>query len=492
MSKKYILSIFLSITPIFAMETERTNVTTTNAIAWVVRKKENSTNLYKPQSMPQDAFNLLSNVRNTHIGTGIATFKNPLALYSISQATLRTTCSLTQYSANKYTDILSAYTLARTIVALDYLQPKNENLILELVAIFRKKLLINTQAFIPNTDEPKSTPRKVSKMLYSSLNATGTHILAEPDAHTIGFFNRCNIYNAHTLEKSMVLKKENHFIALIACSPNGKYIATAGLYHEDMCIWDAQTGKELCTETFDEGSSTQKLVWSPDSRFIAIRTSDNKLHIFSIRSKGVMHTFNITAWYDEPFVWSPDSTRLLILISCMRPVIIDFLDNKKDFSVDRMNCAAWSPDGKYIAGSYYSNIYLYDAKTGKKLVTINNSANPKDLVWHPNSKYLAASYERYVNKQQVNYIKIWNTKTQTALNHLLVNDYIKSMVWFDNGKKLASSGLGLTVWRPVIHINQKKLHYLVATYLKTEQLNHYLSLIKALQNKNRLKGLKIL
>ena len=94
----------------------------------------------------------------------------------------------------------------------------------------------------------------------------------------------------------------------------------------------------------------------------------------------------------------------------------------------------YSPDGTRLASGGAGGITVWDAQTGRKLMSFRENAYTWVVAvdWSPNGKRLASS--------ESNAVKIWDVSTgrsvRTIRGH---NDSIRSVAWHPDGKKLASS-----------------------------------------------------
>jgi WD40 repeat protein len=69
----------------------------------------------------------------------------------------------------------------------------------------------------------------------------------------------------------------------VAWSPDGKWIAAAGLRRE-VKVWDAQTGVEVAQ--LRQRTAVWSLAFSPDTRRLAIGTSDGLIRLVPVSWDG--------------------------------------------------------------------------------------------------------------------------------------------------------------------------------------------------------------
>jgi WD40 repeat protein len=92
---------------------------------------------------------------------------------------------------------------------------------------------------------------------------------------------------------------------------------------------------------------------------------------------------------------------------------------------------AWSPDGKRLATGA-TTATVWDADSGKKMLTLTDSGPVKTVAWSPDGRRLATGGTDTIGK-------VWDSRTGKEL--LLLSghkDSITSMVWSPDGKRLAT------------------------------------------------------
>ena len=148
-------------------------------------------------------------------------------------------------------------------------------------------------------------------------------------------------------------------------SPDGHKIAIISGADKGITILDAKSGKIL--EQFNDFYGYD-LIWSKDSKRIAIITGDNTHHstiigIYNVNSGKLVKTIRGIGSIRD-FAWSPDGTRFLVEESILRP------------------------------GAHHSmtHIKIYNALTGSEVEEIANLGTSRHsshtLRWSPDGKYL--------------------------------------------------------------------------------------------------------
>jgi WD40 repeat protein len=137
-------------------------------------------------------------------------------------------------------------------------------------------------------------------------------------------------------------------------------------------VWDATDGKALLTLDLETSPNGGHVVYSPDGKWLAF-TSGNHVQIVDAVSGGAL--LNL-APFDHPavdVVFAPDGQRiaaasgpgpLCIYDSNTGNLLLEFTE-----STTGLQQIVFSPDGKRLASASEDGAILWDAATGKKLLT---------------------------------------------------------------------------------------------------------------------------
>jgi WD40 repeat protein len=216
-------------------------------------------------------------------------------------------------------------------------------------------------------------------------------------------------------------------VARLALSPDGKTLATSESWKEGdkaeykhcVTLWDLSSGK-VQTNMPDE--STSALIFSPDRKVLA-RTSytfkDNQLTAVEIRRRDLATGQNLPA-----------------------------LPNTA--SKNPINCLAFTPDGKTLAGAdYEGNILLWDTDLAKVRATLKQDDRRRiaALAFAPDGKTLAAAVaDRPGRDHEPGLIVLWDTTSgQRRLTLTGHTNAVLSVAFSPDGKLLASGGSDRTV-----------------------------------------------
>jgi WD40 repeat protein len=248
----------------------------------------------------------------------------------------------------------------------------------------------------------------------------------------------------------------------VAFSPNGKQLASASKGNT-VKVWDAQTGLELLTIK-GHTKSVVGVAFNADGKRLASASNDNTVKVWDAQTGQELFNFYIGPTSGVAF--SPDGKRLAS--ACGRwdgsrwdgvPGEVKVWDTQtgqqllsvKAYAGPRASLA-FSPDGKRLATSNLPSklagamdgpgeVKVWDAQTGKELLTLVHPAEIKSVVFSPDGKRLASS-ARWLSGVQV-----WDAQTGQELLNLKTDGYVNSLAFSPNGHWLASDPNGtLTIW----------------------------------------------
>jgi WD40 repeat protein len=177
-------------------------------------------------------------------------------------------------------------------------------------------------------------------------------------------------------------------------SPDGTKIANHGPGLE-VQIRDASTGNILTTLTQPNG--VYAIAWSPDGQYLAI-------------SSGLSIEHRIIIWD-----WNLGET-------------VRTLENQ-----DRLVSLDWSPDGTRVAaGSWDTNIYIWEVNTGALLAQLDNQNSiASTVVWSPDGAKLATT------GSSENALVVWDTTTYEPIYNSELSRNIDFVAWRPDGSQLA-------------------------------------------------------
>ncbi len=247
---------------------------------------------------------------------------------------------------------------------------------------------------------------------------------------------------------SQVLRGHKKSVWDVALSPNGKFLASAGV-DQTIKLWNTQ-GKLLTTLT-GHGEPIRDVDISPDGKMMASASDDNTVRLWELdQMEGLQVTFKRLFIEHQREVYqiafSPDS-QLLASVSEDRQVIIRHLKQvgqgatetlKLSGHSDAVRSVAFSPDGQFLASAGDDKtIRLWKIQRGKELKATlyktleGHERRILDIAFSPDGQLLASA-------SRDDTVKLWRqdgTLVTTLRGH---TDSVFGLGFSPDGQFLAS------------------------------------------------------
>lgn len=197
-----------------------------------------------------------------------------------------------------------------------------------------------------------------------------------------------------------------------AASPDGRYICYTDWDTGDLAIRDLQTSgkRRLTGQTKWDGSFVENSRWSPDGKLIAYtwdKGTSADLRIVGLDGSKPRILYQGEG-YPSVMDWSRDGRQILTVLYSQGAEqsisVIDVSDGsarhlKKmilpvTYSSGRAGHMAFSPDGRFIALDYPSDIYLLSADGKTEIPLVKHPANDRLLGWTPDGRSILFTSDR--------------------------------------------------------------------------------------------------
>lgn len=364
-----------------------------------------------------------------------------------------------------------------------------------------------------NLDSTKNTETEATKSSGESASLGNTGLVQ---------VNVNNIPNVPSKSDQTIAMDIKNIAVCLAISPDGKYIAT-GHTDGNVSFWDLPTGKKIGNfevpgvNKSDIFNGARKVVFSPDSKLLAVAVEKGFVVVVDIQSGKVLFTLEDGYLALKDLTFSPDGRTLAVAVEgnerFLEPAIFfdmstgkklttepydvlkdkymyDFNQSKNiQLTVHELQGSAvdYSPDGQLVAVVCDKAIVIADATTRKKIrlfVTPGLHSNI-DVAFSPDSKLIAVT-----NGNKANPIRLFDPATGNLVQTLYGLDANGSVEFTSDGRFLVASDYNkIQLWNKktwkMMHTLEKKKasasHYSGGQSLALSPQNDF---ILALDNKN--------
>lgn len=287
---------------------------------------------------------------------------------------------------------------------------------------------------------------KVLKKIKTSDREVRETIFTPDGRYMVSVINeRIDIWELDNVKTIMSLRGHQNKIYSIACSPDGKILAS-GSEDNTLKIWDMNTGKELKTIKV-ENKFIRFVVFSPDGKYLACLDKEYRIVILDVDTGKEIK--NIYGEYTS-FDWSPDGEHLACVHRENGMVIWDVSTGNKvkeiknDFSKGYI--IKYSPNGNFLAIASGDNFVRILDINAEKIV--KNIEGPKEWGQNKNLKYSPDGKWLVTVNKDYNLI-IFNVETGRQLlykdigiraNYLSYDKYGKNLVLGDGDDEIMVVG----------------------------------------------------
>ena len=244
------------------------------------------------------------------------------------------------------------------------------------------------------------------------------------------------------LEIALTLKSPSKNVNAIVYSPDSRFIAVG--MDNNVQIFDSASGN-LSQTFFGHKDWVRTLDFSPDGNILASGSFDNTIKLWQVDSGRELATLSGHTSSIRSVAFSPNGS-LLASGSFDKTIKLWQVSNQREFTTligheGSIRSIAFSPDGNVLAsGSFSKSIKLWNASNGTEL---NNLTSHKDsvfaLAFSPDGDILASGSSDTT-------IKLWaigeGKEIATLSGH---TDNVRTVAFSPDGKVLASAGSDLTV-----------------------------------------------
>jgi WD40 repeat protein len=210
------------------------------------------------------------------------------------------------------------------------------------------------------------------------------------------------VWDGQTGQELLTFRKHMGEVFGVAFSPDGSCLASAGSGKTGAVrFWDPRTGEEICPPWELHAG---RVVFSPDGRYLAAHTTDQK----------------------DVFLWDRAAGRVVLTLTGNTGLI---------------SYVAFSPDGRRLASAGYDHsVRVWDLGTGQEVFTLKgHTDSARCVAFHPRGTRLASAGIDGV-------VRVWNlTIGQEVLALKGHGGEVYTVAFSPDGNRLVSGGKDKTV-----------------------------------------------
>jgi WD40 repeat protein len=243
-------------------------------------------------------------------------------------------------------------------------------------------------------------------------------------------------------------------VLVVAYAPDGRLVATAGVYDDTARVWDVTTSRQVCLLSGE--ARFRALAFCPDGKTLASAGGfeESPIRLWDVRTGKEVRRFGPRGLHVSCLRFAPDG-RTLLAAGSGEVWCWEVATGRQCFQLPRepfgLGRLALSPDGKTLIAANRS-ITLWDLGTRKKFRTIGPPGEPIEVV------ALSADGRILASGARGGCIRLWEANTGRLLHEIPGSTAwphfsVYSLAFSPDGKVLASaSSQGGTFIDPTVRL----------------------------------------
>jgi WD40 repeat protein/tRNA A-37 threonylcarbamoyl transferase component Bud32 len=273
------------------------------------------------------------------------------------------------------------------------------------------------------------------------------------------------VWDLDTGAEVRVLKGHTHQVTSLACSPDGKLLASSSTDAKglgELKVWDLRTGKVICSFKGHTREVT-RLLFSPDGSRLVSASVDQTIRIWDPTTGEPAGSFMGHRKGVDGLVFSPDGKRLASAagdevkvwdVSIGENALTLRLPKRPDQLLTPLTCVAISPDGRRVAvgnlggslldGGRLPQVKVWETATGREMYPLRGDRYlmVSSLAFSPDGKRLAVGGTCKNGSDGFGEVKVWDLESGQVVAENTAPEK-RDVFWlgFDpDGKRLTAAG----------------------------------------------------
>jgi WD40 repeat protein/serine/threonine protein kinase len=260
------------------------------------------------------------------------------------------------------------------------------------------------------------------------------------------------VWDAASGKLVLTLAGHTDLVTCVAFSPDGRRLASASHDHT-VRVWDAATGQEVRALQGRTGW-VQSVAFSPDGRRLA-SASDQTVRVWDAASGAEVHVLRGHTGWVQSVAFSPDGRRLASASGDKTVRVWDAASGEQVRALTGHTAAvqgvAFSPDGRRLASaSHDKTVRVWDAATGQEVLALRGHTGAVfGVAFSPDGRRLASSGGGWDDRKKQYTgceVRVWDAATGQEVRALTGHTRLVLGVAFSpDGRRLASASEDGTV-----------------------------------------------